>query len=51
MNNYAPAYEDLMSGAIVPLILSDLTELHQPLALIPKEDSCSLDIPKKNAVY
>ena len=28
-----------------------LTELHQPLALIPKEDSCSLDIPKKNAVY
>ena len=44
-----PAYKDLMSGAIVPLILPILTELHQ--SLISKEDSYTFEVLKKNAVY
>ena len=45
-----PTYQNLMSGAIVPLILPDPhSELHQPL--ISKEDSYTLEILKKNAVY
>ena len=44
-----PAYEDLMSGTTVPLILPILTELHQ--SLVSKEDSHILEVLKKNAVY
>ena len=44
-----PAYEDLMSGGIVPFILPILTELHQPL--ISNEDSYTSEVLKKNAVH